>query len=217
MRKIRDIIRLALGEGLSLRQVGLSLGLPFMYRIRESSTSAKQFKRSEHPTHLAPQSDRKPVSPPRTYAALWIGVFGLELLAMTAALESAKDTAPRLTGIFFLVMGLLVLVFAVRTWQKGRREQAHRVPDVSAVIHPLEFEEARIRGIKWGLGASLVVITPILLYGLVEENHKMALNLVITLAFLALAAAFDVWLTRMARRQAARRASSGGIADQSYR
>jgi transposase len=29
MRKIRDVIRLALGEGLSLRQVGLSLGLPF--------------------------------------------------------------------------------------------------------------------------------------------------------------------------------------------
>jgi transposase len=29
MRKIRDVIRLALGERLSLRQVGLSLGLPF--------------------------------------------------------------------------------------------------------------------------------------------------------------------------------------------
>jgi transposase len=29
MRKIRDVIRLALGEGLSLRQVGLSLDLPF--------------------------------------------------------------------------------------------------------------------------------------------------------------------------------------------
>jgi transposase len=29
MRKIRDVIRLTLGEGLSLRQVGLSLGLPF--------------------------------------------------------------------------------------------------------------------------------------------------------------------------------------------
>jgi transposase len=29
MRKIRDVIRLALGEGLSLRQVGLSLGVPF--------------------------------------------------------------------------------------------------------------------------------------------------------------------------------------------
>jgi len=29
MRKIRDVIRLALGEGLSLRQVGLSLNLPF--------------------------------------------------------------------------------------------------------------------------------------------------------------------------------------------
>jgi len=29
MRKIRDVIRLALGEGLSIRQVGLSLELPF--------------------------------------------------------------------------------------------------------------------------------------------------------------------------------------------
>ena len=29
MRKVRDVIRLALGEGLSLRQVGLALGLPF--------------------------------------------------------------------------------------------------------------------------------------------------------------------------------------------